>query len=123
MNKVKFLMIFTFLYVSLFASEASQKYSCQINRSLSLIITIEKDYSSILLQTKYYGEEKLRDVAVLHYPHVIDHGHTFIAVSDNGKSGYALIRIQELARDPKDMKNIEYEGNLDINLYAYDEKM
>jgi hypothetical protein len=106
--------------------ERQPRFSCQLNRSVSLIIAIEKrqsHYDSIILQTQYFQEKNPQDVVLLQAPQIIDYGHTFIVVSDQGKSGYALIRIQESIEDENDPKNVSYEGVFDINLYEYDKSL
>ena len=122
--KKQIIILSVLFSLSVFAKvERLPRFSCQLNRSISLIIAIERRDNfrdSIVLQTQYFQEKTPLDVVLLQSPQIIDHGHTFIVVSDQGKSGYALIRIQESIADEYDPKNVTYEGVLDINLYAYD---
>ncbi|OGQ33375.1 MAG: hypothetical protein A3F16_07315 [Deltaproteobacteria bacterium RIFCSPHIGHO2_12_FULL_43_9] len=126
-----------FLIISLFSVSAFAEkvrtplYSCTLNRSVELYIVAESDDpvnpplgADIVLQAKFWNEPEVDDVITLKTPETIEYGKTFVMLSDRGKSGYALIRIQEMEivedGTPGKTPHTIYKGHLDINLFLTD---
>jgi len=90
-------------------------YSCPLNKSFSLVITLQGDergVTQVLLEEKDFLGRLAKHVAELKAPrlHHIDYGNVVMLSQSFGRSGYVFIRIEEA--------ELDYRGYLDINLFS-----
>ena len=105
--------ILLFLIVPTLSWSAS--FSCILNKSYSLELSTAKKGTGITLQLKHFLDPMPEELTEFEHAQVIQYGPTLIVLEDRGRSGYALIRIQE--KHNEDGESF-FEGVLDINLFG-----
>src|SRR3989338_7575507 len=99
------------------------RFACTLNRSVELWF-VERTESDVprelrLVILKKVNAAKAVEVADLSRTSLLQYGNVWTALADNGRSGYALVRVQ---RNEDEKGNITgYTGHLDINLFLQDE--
>lgn len=126
MTKLLLLCLIFLFSISALALKRTPLYSCQLNRSITLMIILKErnNLPDVVLQKRHFLEESAQDVITLIKPQVINSENVFIVISDMGKDGYVFIRIQKQKVEDlvnKNEKIIYYNGALDINLHGTNE--
>jgi hypothetical protein len=93
------------------------KYECIINRSISMRISFSHmgiaRPVNVILEKKHFMDEGTDHIAILGNVEVIEYGNVFMIFSNMGKSGYAMIRVEDNGEET-------LKGQMDINLFSVD---
>ena len=120
-------MIFAFMAITLFSVSAfaqvaeTPRFACSLNKSVELWI-VERQESddvptSVVLKTKFWNQDAAKEVTVLQNPTIVQYGNVYMVLENNGRSGYAFLRVE---REEKDGE-VTYQGQWDINLFSGNE--
>lgn len=95
----------------------SERFDCPINRSWSLVIEHFTDSNNIRLAKRDDRSREERDLAYLNSALALKKGETTVFLKDEGKTGYALIRLFGPDEDGG------YRAGLDIHLNNIPEEL
>ena|SRR3989338_3302765 len=120
-------MIFAFMTITLFSISAfaqvaeTPRFACSLNKSVELWI-VERQESgdapiSVVLMTKFWNQDAAKEVTVLQNPTIVRYGNVYMVLEDNGRSGYAFLRVEIEEKDGE----VTYQGQWDINLFSRNE--
>ncbi len=95
----------------------SERFDCPVNRSWSLVIEHFTDSNNIRLAKRDDRSREERDLAYLNSVLTLKKGNTTIFLKDEGKTGYALVRLFGPDEDGG------YRAGLDIHLNSIPEEL
>ena len=100
---------------NVFANEPEQVYSCSLNKTFSLVISLHSEegaFQSVVLETKDFLGRVEEHIVTLKRPsmQLIHYGNVLMIAQDFGRSGYVFIRLEKSSGN-------SYEGKIDINLF------
>lgn len=124
MKKIIFALVVVVLSsASVFAQVAeTPRFACSLNKSEELWI-VERESgdssTSVVLKTKFWNQDEIREVAVLPNPTIVRYGNVYIVLQNNDQSGYAFLRVEKEEKDGA----VTYKGQWDVNLFSNDDAL
>jgi hypothetical protein len=109
MKNIFFFVMALVISTSAFAAE---KYSCMLNRTMSMEVIVRDD-GDVILQRRLWNSVNAQSEVILSRPEVIRYGGVLIILENRGRSGYSLIRITH--NEPGRQR---IEAQIDINRFG-----
>lgn len=123
---MKKITVFLFLLIvnsSPILANDGKVISCALNRSFYIDIVPIKETpgyrNSYDIFYSHFSDGRVRHIATLDRPEIINLGDVLMLFQDFGKSGYVFIRIEGLTAPSA---GLPMEGYLDLNLFLLEEE-